>query len=156
MSNSADPWTRMYESEIAFARHHEVLRTHSTNVVTAISAALLAFATSQDPGSASQFLAGSLLVVANAHGVVAGLKHYERSQRHFLIARKYRYFISKGLTEGQLASTRSRATAEHGRLWPCMAKIRTHWIWCGLHIGLLVVGTVLAISGVEGAPELLC
>ena len=153
MSDSADAWTRMYESEIGFARHHEVMRTHTTNVVTAISVALLAFASSKGISSASQLLAGALLVVANTHGAVAGLKHYERSQRHFLIARRYRAYISKDRTDGQLASARSSATSEHGRRFAHMTKIRAHWLWCGLHGVLLGAGVFLAITNVQATLE---
>ena len=82
MNNSQfEVWLRMYEEQVRHARHHETLRTHSTNVIIIISAAILAFLSSKFVSPSQHVVFGFFLIAINVYGLILSLKHYERNQR---------------------------------------------------------------------------
>ena len=88
-------WLRMYEEQVRHGRHHEVLRSQSTNMVLAISAALLAFISSDYTAAGHDKLVSVFIVVINVYGLIMSLKHYERSRLHVGVAGKYRDVVSE-------------------------------------------------------------
>lgn len=89
-------WLRMYEEQVRHARHHETLRSHSTNLIIAISAAILAFlsANSASTSNRQQCIFGIFIIIVNVYGIFMSLKHYERNQLHIAVSREYREAVS--------------------------------------------------------------
>ena len=97
MSNddNVDVWIRMYEEQLRHARHHETLRSQSTNIIVAISAAIVAFLGSDASENTSSTFLGTFLIGINVYGLLMSLKHYERSRLHVKVANAYRRRVSE-------------------------------------------------------------
>lgn len=142
---NAEIWVRMYEEQMRHGRHHEELRTQSTNIIVAISAALIALL---DDGSTyiDSTVAGAFIIIINLYGLLMSLKHYERSRLHVGVGGAYRSIISKFATIGeyQIDSKRSEAKENHGSKF-IMSKVRAYYLWSGLHILLIFIGLMIVV-----------
>lgn len=140
-------WLRMYEAQNIHARHHEVLRTQSTNLIVLISAALIALYGSEVKKLESSII-GVFIVVINLYGLFMSLKHYERSRLHVSVGAEYRGVLSKNSTLGtvDLNDVRSAAHKAHKPMFG-LQKIRAYFLWSGLHVVLLLLGSVIVASG---------
>jgi len=143
---SAEIWLRMYEEQIRHGRHHEALRSQSTNMIVAISAALLAFLSSEAATESRGYLLGAFLVVVNLYGLLMSLKHYERSRMHVTVASKYRDAISSvcPLGDSRLNEVREVGKKEHGASFAAIRRVRAYAMWSGLHLILVLVGILMA------------
>lgn len=139
-------WLRMYEEEMRYRRHHEVLRFHSTSVIVAISAALIAYLASQGTLGTQPFVVGVFLIVANILGVAISLKHYERSRRHAAFSEAYRSKISLATYTPNtqfpsLEDVRKAAEKCHCRRTSWLSRrLRVYILWCFIHGLLIVIG----------------
>ncbi|MDE0174321.1 MAG: hypothetical protein OYH76_15420 [Defluviicoccus sp.] len=87
-------WVRMYEEQIRHVRHHESLRSLSTNIAVVVSAAVLGlFATGVT--SHQQWALSMFLILLYVYGLMMSLKYYERSRLHHAVSTKYRDVISE-------------------------------------------------------------
>jgi len=142
-------WLRMYEGQIIHARHHEALRGQSTNIIVAVSAAILAFAPNGE-GSSAAIFGGVFVVVVNFYGWLMSLKHYERSRLHIEVANGYRDVIGTLLDDGvnSLSAIRSAAHQRHDLARRPMSRIPANRLWAGLHIVLAICGASVALMAV--------
>lgn len=140
--NEVEIWLRMYEEQVRHGRHHETLRSQSTNIVIAISAALLAFVSSPTLESNQNILIGLFIVVINIYGVLMSLKHYERSRLHVRVGGKYRNTISDMSKIGDMAINEARKEGHdsHQSHFPLVRKFRAYQLWIGLHVVLGLIG----------------
>lgn len=147
-STYLDVWMRMYEEQVRHARHHEVLRAQSTNLVVAISAAVLAFIASTYATGEQQHTLGAFLVLVNAYGLLMSLKHYERSRLHVTVGSQYRDALSEqtALNGLKINDARSRGRQAHFGAFRITRSIGAYWLWCGLHI-LLALGGLAVLVG---------
>jgi hypothetical protein len=141
-----EAWLRMYEEQVRHARHHEVLRTQSTNLVVLISAALLALYGS-DSTTLESWILGIFIAAVNLYGLLMSLKHYERSRLHVKVGSEYRAVISKNSPVGgeNFNDVRGVAHEAHQSLFGTH-KIRAYMLWSGLHLVLLVIGILMAVT----------
>ena len=146
---NTDVWMRMYEEQARHERHHEELRTRSTNMVIAISAAILAFSASTYVSESQQYLLGSLLVLINGYGLLMSLKHYERSHLHVTVASKYRDALSAYAKLSGLSINDVRQTAHrtHKNYFRVTTWLRAYVLWMGLHIVLAAIGVLVLAIG---------
>ena len=142
-------WLRMYEEQVRHARHHEVLRTQSTNVIIAISAALIAFV-STDSGSDNHSAVGVFVLVLNLYGLLMSLKHYERSRLHVTVGGRYRDVISDASSvQGKKINDARKIAREEHKPKTLVKDMRAYVLWCGLHLIVALIGVLIA-SGVFG------
>lgn len=141
-----DVWVRMYEEQIRHVRHHEALRSSSTNFVVVISAAVLGLFAA-DMTSEWRWLLGPFVVVINVYGLLMGLIHYERSRLHHAVADRYRDVISESCKAGghEMNELRRAARREHFGHSRLPRWLRVYRLWCGLHILLAALGVSLSI-----------
>lgn len=141
-----DVWVRMYEEQIRHVRHHEALRSSSTNFVIVISAAVLGLFAA-DMISEWGWLLALFVVVINVHGLLMGLMHYERSRLHHAVADRYREVISESCKVGghEINELRRAARREHFGHSRLPRWLRVYRLWCGLHILLAALGALLLI-----------
>ncbi len=146
--NKVELWLRMYEEQVRHGRHHETLRSQSTNMVVVISAALLAFVSSDATSSDQDSLIGVFMVVINLYGLILSLKHYERSRLHVGVAAKYRDVVSEASEIGgrKINEARTASKEFHPSRFPCLSKIRAYVLWLGLHLILAVIGLTVWFS----------
>ena len=145
-NKAVEIWLRMYEGQHVHARHHEVLRTQSTNLIVLISAALLALSGSQT-GHLDGSIIGAFIIVVNLYGLLMSLKHYERSRLHASVGAEYRNVISDNTAIGgqHLDNIRTMAHQSHKPMLG-IQKLRAFVLWVGLHILLLLIGLFLALA----------
>jgi hypothetical protein len=148
MSNTIiEVWMRMYEEQVRHARHHEALRAQSTNVIVAISAAVLAFFASGHVSDARQYSVGVFLIIINAYGLLMSMKHYERSRLHVTVGSQYRTALSAQTSLNGLEINRARSVGRqaHARTFRVTRAIRAYILWCGLHIMLGLTGLAILV-----------
>lgn len=145
-------WLRMYEEQVRHARHHETLRTHSTNVIIVLSAAVFAFLSSDDVSSRQHIVLALFLILANAYGFIMSMKHYERNRLHVAVAGRYRSMISQynALQGTSLNEEREIGQERHFRRFRIVSRLRTHLLWSGLHIVIVLMALVLVLDRIDG------
>lgn len=148
MSENIDAWLRMYEEQVSHGRHHEEQRSQSTNIIVAISAAILAFLSSESLTQRTSWPLLSLLVIVNLYGLLMSLKHYELSKLHTSVAGRYRDAISTASPIGSLTinSERKIAHLEHDKKFALIRVTRAYALWSGLHVLLCGIGAALFFS----------
>lgn len=141
-----DIWARMYEEQVRHARHHETLRAQSTHLIVVISAALLAFLSSNAASTGQHYVLGVFLIVLNVYGLIMSLKHYERSRLHVTVAAQYRDAISDNSAIDGLKLNDARNTGHkvHKERFPWIGDVRAYVMWSGLHFVLAVIGGFVA------------
>ncbi len=138
----------MYEEQVRHGRHHETLRSQSTHLIVAISAALLAFLSSATASADRQYVLGVFVFVLNVYGLIMSLKHYERSRLHVTVAGKYREVISKGapIGDAKLDDSRRAGHESHSTLMPWVSSVRAYVMWSGLHLVLALLGAFFCFA----------
>lgn len=124
-------------------RQSENQRATLTNYVIVITAALSAFVAQQKFGINT--LPCALLIVAvGAYGAITTAKYHERAEYHLIQARA----LTQSLKDaGALVSNDALVAQyrdQHYRAYPRLHKLRLHFLWTGLHIGIALFGLVLA------------
>lgn len=143
-----DTWLRLYESQIHHVQHHESLRAQSTNLIVAVSGAVLAFlATADLPQQRLGFLAVFLIII-NLYGVLMSRKHNERARLHATVGAQYRDAISEAspLGDQRPNDIRERARASHFSEFKLMGKVKASALWAGLHLLIAVLGIAILVS----------
>lgn len=145
--NNLATWLQFREGQNNHGRHHELMRSQSTNLVVGISAALLAFMASQAASSHSLWALASLLVALNGYGFLMSLKHYERSQLHYSVARAYADRISDAAPLGgtTLNEVRGDAHSMHEKRFSLVRRLPANLLWACIHLLIAAIGVVLAI-----------
>lgn len=140
-------WVRMYEEQIRHARHHESLRAQSTNLIVAVSAAILAFLSSKTRSTPTHHALGVLLIAINIYGLMLSLKHYERSRLHASVASHYRDAISAVTSLGgkTIDDARTAAHKAHYRRFRIIRAIPAYVLWSGLHLAVALMGILILI-----------
>jgi len=134
----------MYEEQIRHIRHHETLRTHSTNVVVILSAGVLGLLSSGVVTSEVQYFLAVFLALMNGYGIIISKKHYEISRLHHEVSSRYRTVISdhSSLGHTNLNNQGEVAHREHYGKSTIITKIPAHRLWSWLH----AIIVLLAIS----------
>ena len=143
-------WLRMYEEQIRHARHHETLRTQSTNVIIVLSAATLALLSSEYASAGQRIVLAIILIFGNTYGVIMSMKHYERNRLHVAVADLYRSMISQhSLLQGtSLHEQRQIGHEKHRVRFRFIGRIRAHWLRYGLHVAIAMMFLVLLFDGI--------
>jgi hypothetical protein len=146
--------TQSDEATLAYWKEHreqlrqsENQRATLTNYVIVITAALSAFVAQQNFGLNT--LPCALLIAAvGAYGAIATAKFHERAEYHLLQARA----LTQALKDSGVLASNDALVAQyrdrHYRTYPRLHKLRLHFLWTGLHIGIVVFGLVLAALAV--------
>ena len=138
-------WLRMYEEQVRHGRHHEEMRAQSTNFVVAISAAALAFISSEHASADKVTTIALLLIAINVYGWLISLKHYERSRLHVAVGTRYRDVISQATAIGGslINVERKSGKTEHESKFGFSRWLRAYALWSGLHLLLAGFGMAL-------------
>lgn len=128
-----DAWVRMYEEPVRHVRHHESLRSSSTNIAVVVSTGVLGLFAA-DMVSDQRWMLALFLILVNVYGLMMSLKHYERSRLHHAVSGRYRAVISEAskFDSYVLNELRCHAQSEHKARRSLMSRVRAYWMWCGL------------------------
>jgi hypothetical protein len=125
-------------------RQSESQRAVLTNYILAIAAALSGLVVQQR--FRTQTLPLSVLVVLiGLYGALATAKYHERASYHLSQARA----LTRALVQsGDLPDNKAlldRFRDEHYRENSWLYRVRLHWLWTGLHLGVAAWGLVLIV-----------
>lgn len=85
------------------------------------------------------------MVMMGIYGIATSHKLYERSQYHFLRARKLRARLDGLYPEAQVEQLLKHAESEHKTHYTFMMKVRLNNIWILLHAVIAVLGLLYTI-----------
>jgi hypothetical protein len=131
-------------------RQSESQRAVLTNYMLAIAAAVSGFVVQQH--FRTQTLPLSVLIVLTGlYGALAAAKYHERANYHLSQARALTEVLvqSGDLTNNDVIMGRFRS--DHYQKYPRLSRIRLHWLWTGLSLGVAAYGLVLIILTCVGS-----
>jgi hypothetical protein len=125
-------------------RQSETQRAVLTNYVLVIAAAISGLIVQQH-FSLRTLPLSLLIIVIGLYGAVAAAKYHERADYHLVQARALtRVLVDAGALANHDAVLDEFRQA-HYRKYPLLHRLRLHWLWTGLHLGVAAYGTVLVI-----------
>ena len=139
----ADAVLAFWSEHRAQMRQSEDQRATLTNFVMVIASALAGFIVQQHLQLRTLPLA-LLIAGIGGYGAVAVAKYHERADYHLGQAR----VLAKTLVGlGALPADETRLDEQrtaHNAKYPRLHRLRLHLLWTGLHVGIAVLGVVLA------------
>jgi hypothetical protein len=150
MSPSEDAAIVYWKEHREQFRQSESQRAALTNYVVAIAAAISGFIVQQH-FSLRTLALSILIIVIGLYGALAAAKYHERAEYHLSQARALtRALVDAGtLVDNRVGLDGFRQT--HYDKYPRLHRIRLHWLWTGLHLGVAAYGVALvAVTCVVG------
>ena len=125
-------------------RQSENQRAVLTNYVLVITAAVSGLIVQQQ-FSLRTLPLSILIVVTGLYGALAAAKYHERAGYHLQQAQALTRVLVEagGLADSSIALGEFRQA--HYREYPRLSRLRLHWLWTRLHLGVAVYGAVLII-----------
>jgi hypothetical protein len=125
-------------------RQSESQRAVLTNYVLAVAAAISGLVVQQR--FRAQTLPLSVLVMLiGVYGALAAAKYHERANYHLGQARALTRAMVQSGDLSDNAALLDQSRDEHARAYPRLYRIRLHWLWTGLNLGVAAYGLVLVI-----------
>ena len=131
-------------------RQSETQRSVLTNYVLTIAAAVSGFVIQQH--FRLQTLPLSVLVVlTGVYGAVSAAKYHERASYHLGQARALTRVLVQSGALGDNDAVLEQVRLVHYQQYPRLSRLRLHWLWTGLHLGVAAYGLVLVVlTALEG------
>src|SRR5262249_54402197 len=86
-----------------------------------------------------------VVVVIGLYGALSAAKYHERANYHLSQAHALtRALVQSGELPGNQAVL-DESRRDHYQQYPRLARIRLHWLWTGLHLGVAAYGVVLTV-----------
>jgi hypothetical protein len=145
-----DATLAFWAEQRAQLRQSENQRAVLTNYVLTIAAAVSGFVIQQH--FRLQTLPLSVLVVLTGlYGALSAAKYRERANYHLSQARALTRVLVQSGGLGDNAAALENARLDHYQRYPRLSRIRLHWLWTGLSLGVAAYGLVLVIlTALEG------
>lgn len=139
----------MYNAQVSRSVHYEGQRALISNLIVAITVALVTFTTFDKQLSMPDLPLAILIVLLGVFGLVASKLHYERSRRHGKTAAAYREALAEAVPDAQINDIRTKAHInlinKYGK-----RKLRLHHLWDYLHMSIIIVGIALIFFSLVG------
>jgi len=140
--DAADVVLKHWEDGREAGRQSEEQRAKLTNMLLVISAAGLGLL-SQQGLSRSMLIVTIALTVVGLYGVIASEKLYERFHWHDEQAWELSEELETLVPGLDLKQLVARGRNRHREKYKYISRVRLHWIWTGLHLGIAAAGLVL-------------
>ena len=85
------------------------------------------------------------MVLIGLYGALAAAKYHERANHHLGQARALTRALVQSEDLPDNAALLDQFRDEHARAYPRLYRIRLHWLWTGLNLGVAAYGLVLII-----------
>jgi len=125
-------------------RQSESQRAVLTNYVLAIAAAISGLVVQQHFRMLTLPLS-ILVVLIGLYGALATAKYHERANYHLDQARALTKVLVQSGALPDSDPILSQYRTAHYQKYPRLYRIRLHWLWTGLHLGVAAYGLVLVI-----------
>jgi hypothetical protein len=144
MTAPDDATLAFWNEQRAQLRQSENQRSVLTNYVLTIAAAVSGFVIQQH--FRLQTLPLSVLVVLTGlYGALSAAKYHERANYHLAQARALTRVLVQSGGLGDNAAILEGSRLDHYQRYPRLSRLRLHWLWTGLHLGVAAYGLVLII-----------
>lgn len=146
LADNSKMLVEFYKDNVAYQRHHEDIRFKSSQLIVAITAALIA-ATKFTAGESANYAIAFFVMALGVLGVLQVLKHTERADRHAEIARAYRKKIreiAKAYSATSVEEIHNVAAGVHKRQAGMVYRLRARCFWLCMHLFVTAIGAGLA------------
>ena len=144
MAGSDNTVVAYWSEHRAQLRQSESQRAVLTNFVLAIAAALSGLVV-QQRFRVKTLPLSVLVLLTGLYGTLAAAKYHERATCHLSQARALTRALVQSGDLPDNSAVLDRFRDDHAREYPRLYRIRLHWLWTGLHLGVAVYGLVLVI-----------
>lgn len=146
MKDSVELYWRNLKDNLDHARHHEALRTSTTNIIVSISGAAFAVI-----GYDKSICGGDLplllfIAVLGLYGALFSAKQTERAGLHYIRAQEFRLAIDREEPAIDFAALRKSAETTHRSRYPWLARLELQSLWLGIHLGITLLALLVAAS----------
>jgi hypothetical protein len=125
-------------------RQSESQRAVLTNYVLAIAAAISGLVVQQHFRILTLPLS-IMVVLIGLYGALASAKYHERANYHLDQARALTKVLVQSGALPDSDPILSQYRTAHSQKYPWLYRVRLHWLWTGLHLGVAAYGLVLVI-----------
>lgn len=136
---------RLYQEHCTWERHHEAQRASVTNLLLAVSAAVLGVITYDGGLWIGDLPLTLFLILLGLFGALFVAKQYERFAMQQGRAGRYRGMLDEMVPEAAVLKLRNEADAENEARYPRLSRIRLHRFWTALHLLVAGFGVVLTV-----------
>lgn len=149
MASESELLLSLYLDDIAYARHHEDLRSMVTNLIIVVGAALGGIIGFDGIINGSDIPAAVFLIIVGICGAVFCYKHYERFHSHYARARELRKKLDTISGLGIL-EMKARADEKHRQEFPRAHRLSVGWLWTAFPLSVSVLGVLVLIPALSG------
>jgi len=132
-----------FNSHVDWQRHNENQRAQLTNILLAISAAIIALIPKDRALTFNDWPVGAVLIGIGVFGVLAVMKYWERFLYHVRRTEALRNVLDSNFSNNLLNNARKEAIKEHNKGWRPFLKDKyfmQHWLWEGVFISIALIG----------------
>ncbi len=148
MADKTELLLALYLEDIAYARHHEDLRSTITNLILVIGAALAGFVGFDNKINNSDIPAAIFLIIVGLVGAIFSYKHYERFHSHYARAREFRSSLDS-IGELNIGKMKAQADKKHRKQFPRAHRLSAGWLWTALPVAVSVLGLLVLIPAMR-------
>lgn len=141
MPDETDVILKHIDQQWAQARQSEDHRAATTRYVLLLAVALQGFVVTLQFSIPSLGLAVVLLFLG-IWGIVISAKYYERFRLHVCIVGRLMKWLEARHPKATLSELGAKAEQKHKPDHPVTSRVRLHWLWYSLHIGIVVLGVI--------------
>lgn len=149
MANDTDLLLALYLDDLAYARHHENLRSTITNLILVVGAALGGLIGFDQAIDSSDIPAAVFLIIVGVLGAIFCYKHYERFHSHYARAREFRTKLDD-LTGLEIIKMKELADEKHRDKFPRAHRLSVGWLWTAFPLSVSVLGILVLILALCG------
>jgi hypothetical protein len=125
-------------------RQSESQRAVLTNFVLVITAAISGLVVQQH-FNLRTLPVSVLIILIGLYGALATAKYHERAEYHLTQARALtRMLVDAGVVADSRAILQASRDTHYSK-YPRLHRLRLHWLWTGLHLGIAAYGVALII-----------
>ncbi|MEW2574362.1 hypothetical protein [Streptomyces sp. NPDC047070] len=145
MADEYDVLLQFWQEQRDQARQTETQRATLTNLVLLVASAAIGLVVHQGVTNRSALAVMVGLTLLGVYGTVASMKFYERYALHLNEATFMRRRLDAQFPNLALETDRQSTRDIHIRKHPRMYRIRLHYIWTALHLGITLTGATLTM-----------
>ena len=144
MADDTDVLLKLCEEQWTQARQSEDQRATITNIVFVVASAIIGLIA--QTGLVLQVLPLTiLLLVIGIYGAITSEKLYERHQFHMRRAAFWRKRLNELHPNAEIEKYKDQSDARHRTKFPRLNRMRLHYLWLTLHLGIALAGIILTI-----------
>jgi hypothetical protein len=132
-----------YSNHTEWQRHNENQRAQLTNILLAISAAIITLIPKDRPLTFNDWPVGALLIGIGVFGFLAVMKYWERFLFHVRRTQAIRTVLDSNFSNNWLINARNEAVKKHNKGWRPLLKdkyFKQHWLWEGVFVSITMIG----------------